>query len=226
VDRKVIAARSAVAQIRSGMVVGLGSGSTSLCALRVLADRVRDEGLRVAGVATSMATERAARELGIPMVTLDEEPVLDLAIDGADQVDSQLACIKGYGGALLREKIVARSARRFLVMIDASKLSLVLDKPVPVEFLPFALGVVRRGLEALGGRVVLRRDANAAYVTDNGNLIVDVDFGPITDPGGLGERLAAVPGVVGHGLFVGLVHELHVGDTGGARVFTPGQAPR
>jgi len=226
VDRKEIAARSAVAQIQNGMAVGLGSGSTSLVAVRVLAERIRTEGLQVVGVATSAATEREARALGIPMTTLDEQPVLDIAIDGADQVDTQLACIKGYGGALLREKIVALSTRRFLVMVDASKLSLMLDKPVPVECLPFALGVARLGLEALGGRPALRRDQGAAYTTDNGNHILDVDFGSIADPGALGVRLAAVPGVVGHGLFVGLVHELHVGDTGGSRVFKPGQTPR
>ncbi len=227
-DRKEIAARSAVAQIQNGMAVGLGSGSTSLVAVRVLAERVRDEGIRIVGVATSVATEREARAGGIPMATLDEQPVLDIAIDGADQVDTQLACIKGYGGALLREKIVALAAARFLVMVDASKLSLRLDKPVPVEFLPFALGVARRGLEALGGRPVLRYDkgTGAAYTTDNGNHILDVDFGSIADPGALGVRVAAVPGVVGHGLFVGMVHELHVGDTGGSRVFKPGQTPR
>jgi ribose 5-phosphate isomerase A len=219
VDGKEIAARSAVARIRDGMAVGLGSGSTSLCAVRILAARVRDEGLRIVGVPTSAATEREARQAGIALSDLDATPELDMAIDGADQVDARLACIKGYGGALLREKIVARCARRFLVMVDPSKLADVLDKPVPVEILPFGLGAARRGLETIGGRAVVRRGAGAApYLTDNGNPVLDVDFGRITDPEALAHRIAAIPGVLDHGLFVNLVDELHVGDPGGARV--------
>lgn len=218
-DGKEIAARSAVAAIRSGMIVGLGSGSTSLRAVEVIAERMRSEGLRITGVPTSTATERAARELGIPLATLDEQPQLDLAVDGADQIDAHLACIKGYGGALLREKIVARCAKRFLVMVDPSKVSQALDKAVPVEVLPFAFGVARRHLEALGGRPRRRQaPAGGPYVTDNGNHILDVEFGRIADPGTLAAKLAAIPGVADHGLFVGLVHELHIGEPAGARV--------
>jgi ribose 5-phosphate isomerase A len=219
VDGKEIAARSAVAAIRSGMIVGLGSGSTSLRAVEVIAERMHSEGLRITGVPTSTATERAARELGIPIATLDEQPQLDLAVDGADQIDAHLACIKGYGGALLREKIVARCAKRFLVMVDPSKVSQALDKAVPVEVLPFAFGVARRHLEALGGRPRRRlAPAGGPYVTDNGNHILDVEFGRIVDPGTLAAKLAAIPGVADHGLFVGLVHELHIGEPAGARV--------
>jgi ribose 5-phosphate isomerase A len=217
-DGKEIAARSAVAAVRSGMKLGLGSGSTSLCAVRLVAARVRDEGLRVVGVPTSVATEREAQALGIPLATLDDEPQLDLALDGADQVNAQLDCIKGYGGALLREKIVAQCARRFFVMVDASKLSDVLDKPVPVEVLPFGVAAARRGLESIGGRPSLRRAGDAPYRTDNGNVVLDVDFGPIPAPGVLAQRIAALPGVIDHGLFVGLVTELHVGEPSGARV--------
>ena len=218
-DGKEIAARSAVAAIRSGMIVGLGSGSTSLCAVQVIAERIRAEGLRVTGVPTSIATEHAARELGIPVATLDVHPQLDVAVDGADQVDTRLACIKGYGGALLREKIIARCAKRFLVMVDPSKVCESLDKAVPVEVLPFAAGVARQRLEALGGRPRLRLiPAGGPYVTDNGNHIFDVEFGRIVDSAGLALQLAAIPGVADHGLFVGLVHELHVGDPGGARI--------
>jgi ribose 5-phosphate isomerase A len=220
VDGKEIAARSAVAALRSGMIVGLGSGSTSLRAVEVIAGRMRAEGLSITGVPTSTATERAARELGIPLATLDQQPQLDVAIDGADQVDAHLACIKGYGGALLREKIVARCAKRFLVMVDPSKVSEFLDKAVPVEVLPFAFGVACRHLVALGGRPRQRMATTGGgpYVTDNGNHIVDVEFGRIADPAALATRLAAIPGVADHGLFVGLVHELHVGEPAGARV--------
>jgi ribose 5-phosphate isomerase A len=218
VDGKEIAARSAVARIRDGMRVGLGSGSTSLCAVRLLAARMRAEKLDIVGVPTSVATEVEARALDIPLTTLDETPQLDLAIDGADQVDAQLACIKGYGGALLREKIVARCARRFLVMVDAAKVAAVLDKPVPVEVLTFAAGPARRGLESMGGRPVLRRAGDAPYRTDNGNVIFDVAFGPIDDAAALAARIAAVTGVLDHGLFVDLVDELHVGEPSGARI--------
>jgi ribose 5-phosphate isomerase A len=217
-DAKEIAARSAVGTIAHGMVLGLGSGSTSLRAVHVLAERIRKEGLDVVGVPTSAATEREARALGVPLTTLDEKQELDLAIDGADQVDERLACIKGYGGALVREKIVARSARRFLVMVDASKLAPVLDKRVPVEVLPFAWAVAWRGLVNLGGHPHMRRADGEPYVTDNGNYTLDVDFGRIAEPGALAARIAAVPGVIDHGLFVDLVTELHVGEPQGARV--------
>ena len=220
-DGKEIAARSAVAAIRDGMVVGLGSGSTSLYAVRLLAARVRDERLRIRGVPTSTTTEGVAQSLGIELVTLEEAPQLDVAIDGADQVDKELACIKGYGGALLREKIVARCSKRFLVMVDPSKLADVLDKPVPVEVLPFGMGAARRGLEGLGGRPVLRVDAEKKPVrTDNDNLVLDVAFGRILDPAELARRIASVPGVLDHGLFVDLVDELHVGEAEGAQILT------
>jgi ribose 5-phosphate isomerase A len=201
------AARSAVACVRSGQVLGLGTGSTAREALRVLAERIRGEGLDVAGVPTSEDTRREAEQLGIPLVTLDEQPVLDLAFDGADQVDSELACIKGYGGALLREKIVARCA-----------MSDTLHLPVPVEVLPFGAAAARKHLEALGGEPRLRLRDDAPYVTDNGNHIFDVDFGAIEQPGVLASCITGLPGVVDHGLFVGLAHELHVGDDESARV--------
>ena len=218
-DPKELAACSAVAAVASGQVIGLGSGSTSMLALQALGRRIRDEGLAIRGVPTSLSTEREAKRLGIPLTTLEQDPDLDLALDGADQVDAALCAIKGRGGALLREKIVARCARRLLIMVDASKLAEVLDIAVPIEVLPFAAGVARRGLELLGGRPALRRTTvGEAYLTDNGNHILDVDFGPIPRPAPLAERIAAVPGVVDHGLFVGLVAELHVGEAGAARV--------
>jgi ribose 5-phosphate isomerase A len=218
VDAKERAARSAVAAIEHGMVVGLGSGTTSLRAVHVLAERMRSGKLEIAGVPTSSATEREARELGIPLTTLEEHPELDLAIDGADQVDDRLACIKGYGGALLREKIVARSARRFLVMVGPSKLAPVLDKPVPVEVLPFGWAVAWRHLVALGGQPHMRRGDGTPYTTDNGNYILDVDFGAIAEPAALAARISGLPAVLDHGLFVDIVTELHIGEAAGPRV--------
>lgn len=217
-DAKEIAARSAVAAIESGMVLGLGSGSTSLRAVQVLGERVQREKLSVIGVPTSTATEREARAQGIPLASLEEQPALDLTVDGADQVDENLNCIKGYGGALVREKIVARCSERLFIMVDPSKLSRVLDKPVPVEVLPFAWSVAWRRLVELGGHPQMRHLDNQPYQTDNGNYILDVAFGVIDDPAALAARIAAQPGVIDHGLFVDLVHELHVGEPGGARI--------
>lgn len=220
-DAKERAARSAVAAIEGGMVVGLGTGSTAEKAIQALAERIRDEGLRVVCVPTSLATERAAQALEIPLTTLEAHSDLDLALDGADQVDDDLACIKGYGGALMREKIVARCARRFLLMVDASKLSPTLDKPVPVEVLPFGLGAARRFLEEMGGRPALRKQEGQVYVTDNGNQVLDVAFGAMPDPTDIARRIAAIPGVVDHGLFVGIATEMHVGEVATSRIVHP-----
>src|SRR5262245_633495 len=217
-DAKERAARSAVAEVRSGQVLGLGTGSTAMRALQALAERIQTEGLDVAGVPTSLATQQEAGRLGIPLTTLGEHTQLDLAFDGADQVDPNLVAIKGYGGALLREKIVASCARRVLIMVDDSKLAGMLDLAVPVEILPFALGAARQRLANLGGVPKLRLAGGEPYVTDNGNPILDVDFGAITEPAELGARIAAVPGVVGHGLFVDLIDELHIGSETAARV--------
>ncbi len=212
------AARSAIAAVRTGQVLGLGTGSTAREALHALAERIRDEGLEVVGVPTSEVTRQESERLGIPLTTLDEHPVLDLAFDGADQVDSGLACIKGYGGALLREKIVARCAKRVLIMVDPSKLSETLQSAVPVEVLPFGAAAARKRLEALGGTPRLRRRDDSPYITDNGNHIFDVDFGVIEKPGDLAARITGLPGVVDHGLFVDLIDELHIGEADSARV--------
>lgn len=217
-DPKEQAARSAVAAVQNGQILGLGTGSTAMKALQVLAERIQKEKLEVLGVPTSLATQKEAERLGIPLTTLEVHPELDLAFDGADQVDAKLAAIKGYGGALLREKIVARCAARFLVMVDASKLADTLRLAIPVEILLFGLGAAWPRLEALGGKPRLRLAGDTPYVSDNGNPILDVDFGVIQDPAALAARLDAIPGVMDHGLFVGLVDELHIGDEAGARV--------
>jgi len=217
-DAKERAARSAVAEVRSGQVLGLGTGSTAMRALQALAERIQTEGLDVVGVPTSLATQHEATRLGIPLTTLGDHTQLDLAFDGADQIDPNLVAIKGYGGALLREKIVASCARRVLIMVDTSKLTEALDVAVPVEVLPFALGVARQRLANLGGVPKLRLAGGEPYVTDNGNPILDVDFGTITEPAELAARIAAVPGVAGHGLFVDLIDELHIGSEDAVRV--------
>ena len=183
-----------------------------------LAERIRNETLDVVGVPTSEVTRREAERLGIPLTTLDEHPVLDLAFDGADQVDAGLVCIKGYGGALLREKIVARCAKRLLIMVDPSKVAETLNKPVPVEVLPFGAAAARTQLEKIGGTPRLRERDAEPYVTDNGNHIFDVDFGVIEEPGALAARITGLPGVVDHGLFVDLIDELHIGDGDTARI--------
>ncbi|MFP2930254.1 ribose-5-phosphate isomerase RpiA [Pyxidicoccus sp. 3LG] len=199
---------------RPGMVVGLGTGSTSAFAVHRLA-ALREEGhlLDVLGVPTSRDTEALARGLGVPLTTLEEHPVLDVTVDGADEVAPDLSLIKGGGGALLREKIVAQASRRVVIVVDAGKLSPALGThwPLPVEVLPFGWRSQALFLESLGARVTLRRGADGAPVhTDQGNLVLDCAFGPIDAPEALALRLGARAGVVGHGLFLGLTTDLVV----------------
>ena len=218
---KRAAGEAAAALVESGMVVGLGSGTTMRFAIEALAVRVREQGLRFVGVPTSVAAGALARQLGLALTELDG--VLDLAIDGADEVEvGTFRLIKGLGGALLREKIVAESSRRFVAVATADKLVERLGKhvPVPVEVSRFGeLATVRR-LAALGAAPVLRRGADgAAFVTDGGNLIYDCGFGPIGDPSTLERRLRAIAGVLGTGLFLGPVEQALIGkDDGGVEV--------
>jgi ribose 5-phosphate isomerase A len=176
--------------------------------LYALAERLRDGRLRdIVGVATSSTTENLARQLGIPLATLEQQPVLDLALDGADEIDPQLNLIKGLGGALLREKIVASSAKRFIVIGSASKQvpHLGVNVPLPVEVVAFGLPLCIRRLRELGSEPVLRVDAhNQPFRTDEGHVIVDCRFEQIENPGELATAIKAIPGVVEHGLFLGL----------------------
>jgi len=188
--------------VKDGMVLGLGTGSTVFYALERLSTRIR-EGLRISGVPTSYQTARRAHEYGIPLTTLDAEPVIDLAIDGADQVDVQLRLIKGRGAALTREKCVAAAALRFLVVVDEQKMVPVLSGLVPVEVIPFAIRPVMTRLQDLGC-IPRLRDAikkDGPVITDNGNFIVDCEFGEIGNPEELEDLFAAIPGVVESGLF-------------------------
>lgn len=211
---KRLAAERAVESIQPGMVVGLGSGSTAAFVVDRLA-ALRGEGrlTDVVGVATSVATQELARALGVPLTTLEEHPVLDLTIDGADEVDPELRLLKGGGGALLREKIVAQASRRLLIVVDSEKLSPRLGTrwPVPVEVLPFGWRSQALFLEGLGARVAQRRRRDGApYLTDQGNFILDCAFGPLERPEALAARLESRAGIVGHGLFIGLTSELVV----------------
>lgn len=206
--------------VEDGMTLGLGTGSTAAHALHALSARISAEGLRVRGVPTSFATERLARELGVPLVTLDEAPELDLAFDGADEVDDALRLVKGRGAAHTREKVVASVARRFVVLVDADKRveRLGTRAPVPVEVLPMAMSVVERRLRRLGARPVLRmgKAKDGPVVTDQGFWILDAHFdGGVDDPEALAAALDAQPGVLDHGLFLGLATDVLVGQPDG-----------
>ncbi|WP_435067985.1 ribose-5-phosphate isomerase RpiA [Haloplanus sp. C73] len=205
--------------VTDGDTVGLGTGSTAAHAIRALG-RAVDDGLDVRGVATSYASRDLAREVGIPLVGLDGVERLDIAIDGADQVSDELALIKGGGAAHAREKVVDAAAERFVVVADPSKEAATLDRPVPVEVLPDARATVQRAIRDLDGTPTLRtgKGKDGPVVTDNGNLVLDCAFGAIGTPDALATDLATIPGVVAHGLFVGLADEVHVGTADGVTV--------
>jgi ribose 5-phosphate isomerase A len=203
--------------VESGMVVGLGTGSTVAYTIKELGRRIREEGLKILGVVTSYQSEMLAIEAGIPLATLAQHPELDIAIDGADQIDSRLYAIKGGGAAHTREKIVSSSSKRFVVVADESKTSTQLDRTVPIEVLPFAKTLVVKKIKELGGkpelRSALRKDG--PVITDNGNFVLDVDFGVIGDPENLALQLSSIPGVVEHGIFSN-VDELYIGRKDGS----------
>ncbi|MEM1586521.1 MAG: ribose 5-phosphate isomerase A [Candidatus Bathyarchaeia archaeon] len=213
-DAKRRAAFEAVKNVKDGSVIGLGSGSTAAYAIKEIGRRVREEGLRLLGIPTSCQSFLLAVKVGIPITTLHEHPVIDLTIDGADQIDPNLNLIKGMGGALTREKIVAAASKRLIIVADERKLTDKLGRgqPVPVEVLPFAEPLVSRKIEEIGGRPFLREvKGGAPYITDNGNFILDVDFGVIENPHEVNERLKRIPGVVETGLFLGMTHTAYIG---------------
>ena len=218
---KQAAAESAVALVEDGMILGLGTGSTAKLAVDALGRRVQS-GLRVVGVPTSEFTEQQARSLGIPVSTLDEYPAIDLTIDGADEVElGPLNLIKGRGGALLREKIVASASKRLVIIVDESKLVGRLGSrfALPVELIPFGWRVAAQKLEALGAKIALRSGQDGKpYVTDGGHYIVDCAFGPIASPAKLECELNNMVGVVEHGLFLGMATEVIVAGQDGVKV--------
>lgn len=222
-ESKRIVGEAAAALVEDGMRLGLGTGSTTAEALRALGRRIQNEGLHVVGVPTSFAAERLAREHGIPLTTLDEMDRLDLALDGADEVfvddDGAIHLIKGRGAAHTREKVVASVADRFIVLVDPSKEveRLGAKMPVPVEVLPMAEAPVARALVKLGGVPELRmgQKKDGPVVTDQGFWILDARFDAVADPAALDRALHAIPGVLDHGLFVGLATEVLVGEADG-----------
>jgi len=205
----------AVAHVKEGFVVGLGSGTTVAYAFQELGRKIRKEGLHFHGVPTSYQSFLLSVKHKIPVTTLDEHPSLDVAIDGADQVDGRLDMIKGMGGALTKEKIVASASKMNVIVVDEAKLTdkLGIGQPVPVEVLPFALSPVITKLRKMGGKPALREAQRklGPVVTDNGNFVLDVDFGSIDQPKELNQALKTVSGVVETGLFVGMADIVYVG---------------
>jgi len=216
---KQTAAHAALAEVKPGMTIGLGTGSTAQHFVEEIGRLVRD-GFRCRCVPTSLATQTQARALGIPLVTLEDVDVLDLTVDGADELDRDLTLIKGGGGALLREKIVAAASRRMVVIADASKLVTTLGKfPLPIEVNEFGLGATRRALAAIaaefhaeGGLDLRKGEGGVPFRTDGGHLIVDASFGRISDAKALSAALLNVPGVVQHGLFIDICATAYVAD--------------
>ncbi len=217
-EGKRAAGESAACLIKDGMVVGLGTGSTVAWTIQKVGEMV-EAGLDILGVPTSYQAEALAIESGIRLTTLSQHPLLDLAIDGADQVDANLFAIKGGGAAHTREKVVACSAKMFVVVADESKYVEKLSHLVPVEVLPFAAKLVERRLKELGGAPVLRlgKMKDGPVITDNGNFVMDVDFGAIVDPSELAASLCRIPGLVEHGIFDNL-DELHLARKGGVEI--------
>lgn len=222
-NAKKAAGEAAAKLVKSGMVVGLGTGSTVAWTIKRLGERIRGEDLDFWGVPTSFQAENLAIASVIKLTTLNQHPILDLAIDGADQVDHNLYVIKGGGAAHTREKVVACSARRFVIVADESKYVQKLTWPVPVEVLPFAFRLVERRLTELGGKPVLRQGMrkDGPVITDNGNFVMDVDFGVIEDPKGLAAKISPIPGVVEHGIFDNL-DELYLARAGGVEIIGRG----
>jgi ribose 5-phosphate isomerase A len=215
------AAEYAVDFIRSGMVLGLGHGSTSAFALRLIA-RLLEKGrlTHIFGIPCSLQVENEARRLGIPLTTLQDHPVIDLTIDGADEVDPHLNLIKGGGGALLREKIVAQATIREIIVVDETKLSPVLGSrwPVPIEVFPFGWPSQMSYLESMGGKPALRRGEDGQpFQTDQGNLIIDCSFGPMDRPAQVAASLSDRAGILEHGLFLGLAKDVIVAGAQGIR---------
>jgi|SRR5215471_113781 len=218
-ELKQRAAERALEFVRNGDVVGLGTGSTAKFAIEGLGRRVK-QGLAITGVATSIGTDRLAREVGIPVITLNEAGVINVTLDGADEVDPAFNMIKGGGGALTREKLVALASAKRVMLVDDSKLvqKLGQSRDLPVEVLPFSSALSKRQLENLGSMVKLRGGPDSPFITDNGNHILDCAFGPIENPGELERQIKLLPGVIESGLFIGIADVLVIAFEGRVEV--------
>jgi ribose 5-phosphate isomerase A len=210
------AALEAVKHVQDGFVVGLGSGSTAAYAIKEIGNRIKSEKIHVLGIPTSYQALMLAIQYGIPITTLEEHPTIDLIIDGADQIDNELNLIKGMGGALTREKIVASASKKLIIVADESKKVEVLGEknhPVPIEVIPFAAPLILRKIEEMGGKPTIREDTRKVgpVITDNGNMLIDAIFGVIPEPAKLENRLKMFSGVVETGLFVGMTDIVYVG---------------
>jgi ribose 5-phosphate isomerase A len=211
------AAVEAVKHVEDGFIVGLGSGSTAAYAIEQIGKKVKKENLRIKAVPTSYQAFMLAVQQGIEATTLEEQPILDLTIDGADQIDPQLNLIKGMGAALAREKIVASASKKLIIIADQTKKVKVLGEkhhPVPLETLPFAAPLVTRRIKQLHGKPTLRQGKMKVgpVITDNGNVIIDADFGLIKDPANLESKLKSIPGILETGLFIQMAHIAYVGN--------------
>jgi ribose 5-phosphate isomerase A len=213
------AAEAASALIKDGMVVGLGTGSAAELVIRNIAKRIKEEGLKVVGVPTSLRTEAIAIECGVPLTTLTEHPSLDIGIDGADQVDAHINLLKGGWGSHTREKIVSYAAKKFVICVESDKVVELLNQPVPIEVLPYAVKVVEKQVKELGGTPVLRLDGSRGgyFVTEHGNLVIDADFGVIRTPKELNTALSSIVGAVEHGIFTNAT-AVYVGNEKGVKI--------
>jgi ribose 5-phosphate isomerase A len=215
------AAVEAVKLVRDGCVLGLGAGSTAAYAVREIGRKISEEHIRVLAVPSSNQTLQLAMECGIPLTTFDKHPSLDLDVDGADQIDGDLNLIKGMGGALTKEKIVASASKTFVIVADETKLTDVLgrNQPLPVEVLPFSLPLVLSKIKTLGGQPALKmsRDGSRPFLTDNGNYILNVDFGVIKNPSQLDQTLKSIRGVIDTGLFLEMADSAWVGTRTGVK---------
>jgi ribose 5-phosphate isomerase A len=215
-EMKRIAAEKAVELIEDGMIVGLGTGSTVKYALKKIGERV-SKGLNIKGIPTSNQTKKLALKYNIPLTSLAEYPEIDLTIDGADEIDSDLNLIKGGGGALTREKIIAFHSKKMVIIADDSKVvkSLGIDFPLPVEIVKFAWQATKKSLETFECECTLRKIFDDPFITDNGNYIIDCEFDRIANPEELEREINMIPGVVENGLFIGLADKAIVGSTQG-----------
>lgn len=215
-ELKKMAAEKAVEYVEDGMILGLGTGSTTRYAIEKIGELVK-EGMHIFGIPTSIETEKLASEMGIPLSILEERRI-DLTIDGADEVDPNLDLIKGRGGALVREKIVANNSKREIIVVDESKVAEILSSSLPVEVIKFGWRATRRAIQRMGGTPTLREGKDGPFLTDNGNYILDCEFGEIENPEKLSRDINSIPGVIENGLFINMVDEVIIGTREGIKI--------